>query len=76
VGDLIREARDEDLHAVMAGSVQEGMHSFTDSLVRLVEENYVDLRTAERYAPNPEALRSKVRGIKVKADVLVSRSKG
>ncbi len=76
VGDLIREARDEDLPAVMAGSAHEGMHSFTDSLVRLVEENYVDLKTAERYAPNAEALRSKVRGIKVKADVLVSRSKG
>ena len=74
VGDLIREARDEDLPAVMAGSVQEGMHSFTDSLVRLVEEDYVDLKTAERYAPNAEALRSKVRGIKVKADVLVSRT--
>lgn len=73
VGDLIREARDEDLYAVMHGSASEGMHTFTDSLTRLVEENYVDLKTAERYAPNAEALRSKVRGIKVKADVLVSR---
>lgn len=73
VGDLVREARDEDLYAVMHGSASEGMHTFTDSLVRLVEEDYVDLKTAERYAPNAEALRSKVRGIKVKADVLVSR---
>lgn len=76
VADRIREGRDEDMPAIMAGSTHEGMHSFTDSLVRLVEENFVDLRTAERYAPNPESLRSKVRGIKVKADVLVSRSKG
>jgi len=75
VADRIREAKDEDLHAIMAGSVHEGMHSFTDSLTRLVEEQYVDLKTAERYAPNPEALRAKVRGIKVKADVLVSRNK-
>lgn len=73
VGDLIREGRDEDLYAVMHGSVSEGMHTFTDSLARLVEEDFVDLKTAERYAPNAEALRSKVRGIKVKADVLVSR---
>ena len=73
VSDRIREGRDEDLPAIMAGSVQEGMHSFTESLVRLVEENFVDLRTAEHYAPNPEAVRAKVRGIKVKADVLVSR---
>jgi len=75
VADRIREAKDEDLHAIMAGSVHEGMHSFTESLARLVEEDYVDLKTAERYAPNPEALRAKVRGIKVKADVLVSRNK-
>ena len=34
-----------------------------------------DMKTAERYAPNAEALRSKVRGIRVKADVLVSRVK-
>ncbi len=76
VGDRIREGRDEDLHAIMAGSTQEGMHSFTESLVRLVEQDYVDLQTAIRYAPNAEALRSKLRGIKVKADVLVSRVKG
>ncbi len=31
--------------------------------------------TAERYAPNAEALRGKVRGIQVKADVLVSKSR-
>jgi twitching motility protein PilT len=73
VSDRIREAKDEDLPAIMAGSVHEGMHSFTESLVRLVEENYVDLRTAEHYAPNPEMLRAKVRGIRVKADVLVTR---
>jgi Tfp pilus assembly pilus retraction ATPase PilT len=73
VGDRIREGKDDDLPAIMAGSTHEGMHTFTESLTRLVEENYVDLRTAERYAPNAEALRAKVRGIKVKADVLVSR---
>jgi twitching motility protein PilT len=76
VGDLIREARDEDMPAVMAGSAHEGMHSFTDSLTKLVEGDWVDVKTAERYAPNAEALRSKIRGIKVKADVLVQRVKG
>jgi twitching motility protein PilT len=73
VADRVREGKDEDLPAIMAGSIHEGMHSFTDSLARLVEEDFVDLRTAERYAPNADALRAKVRGIKVKADVLVSR---
>ncbi len=75
VADKIREGEDEDLPAIMAGSEHEGMHSFTDSLARLVDQDYVDLKTAERYAPNAEALRSKVRGIQVKADVLVSRKR-
>jgi twitching motility protein PilT len=76
VSDRIREGEDEDLPAIMAGSVEEGMHDFTRSLARLVEEDWVDLRTAEKYAPNAEALRAKVRGIEVKADVLVSKAKG
>jgi len=74
VADRIRDGADEDLHAIMSGSSEEGMHDFTASLSRLVDEDFVDLRTAERYAPNAEALRASVRGIKVKADVLVSRS--
>lgn len=75
VADKIREGEDEDLPAIMAGSSQEGMHSFTDSLAALVERDLIDLKTAERYAPNADALRSRVRGINVKADVLVSRKK-
>jgi twitching motility protein PilT len=38
-------------------------------------EDWVDLRAAERYAPNAEALRSRVRGIKVAADKLIQRVK-
>ncbi len=76
VQDKIRESEDEDIPAVINSSEHEGMHDFTMSLARLVEEEWVDLRTAERYAPNREALRSKVRGIKVAADKLVTRVKG
>lgn len=75
VADKIREAEDEDIPAVLHGSTHEGMHGFTESLARLVKEDFVDLKTAERYAPNAEALRSMVRGIQVKADVLVSRKR-
>ncbi|MEM7227389.1 MAG: PilT/PilU family type 4a pilus ATPase [Planctomycetota bacterium] len=73
VADRIRDAHDEDIPAIMAGSEHEGMHDFTSSLAKLVEEDFVDLRTAEKYAPNAEALRSRVRGIEVKADTLVSK---
>ncbi len=76
VADKIREGEDEDMPAVIHSSEHEGMHDFTSSLARLVEEEWVDLRTAERYAPNREALRATVRGIKVAADKLVSRVKG
>jgi twitching motility protein PilT len=75
VADRIREGLDADLPAIIAGSQQEGMHTFTDSLARLINEKYVDLKTAERYAPHVEQLRSKFRGIDVKSDVLVSRIK-
>jgi twitching motility protein PilT len=75
VQDKIREGDDEDLPAIIHSSEHEGMHDFTSSLARLVEEDWVDLRTAERYAPNREALVSKVRGIKVAADKLIQRVK-
>jgi len=73
VGDRIRDGEDQDLPAIMAGSTHEGMHSFTDSIAELVEKDWIDLKTAEKYAPNREALRSKVKGIKVTAEKLVSR---
>jgi twitching motility protein PilT len=75
VADRIREGLDADLPAIVAGSQQEGMHTFTDSLARLINEKYVDLKTALRYAPNADQLKSKFRGIDVKSDVLVSRIK-
>ncbi len=76
VAEKIRDGEDDDLPAVIGGSEHEGMHSFTSSLARLVNEEWVDLKVAERFAPNRDALRSKVRGIEVKADTLVQRVKG
>ncbi|MCZ6850854.1 MAG: PilT/PilU family type 4a pilus ATPase [Planctomycetota bacterium] len=75
VQEKIREAQDEDMPAIIHSSEGEGMHDFTSSLARLVDEEWVDLRTAERYAPNREALISKVRGIEVAADKLIQRVK-
>lgn len=75
VADRIRDGADDELPAIMAGSVEEGMHDFTSSLVRLINESYLDLRTAQKYAPNVEALRSRVKGIEVKADTLVSKGR-
>ncbi|MCA9284225.1 MAG: PilT/PilU family type 4a pilus ATPase [Phycisphaerales bacterium] len=76
VADRIREGGDEDMPAIIASSQSEGMHSFTDSLVRLIQTEYVDLRVAEQYAPNRDALVSRIRGVELPADKLVSRVKG
>jgi len=75
VAERIRDGADEDLPAVLAGSQDIGMHDFTTSLHRMVNDSWIDLKIAEKYAPNIEALRSKVRGIEVKADVLVSKAR-
>ncbi|NNF43105.1 MAG: PilT/PilU family type 4a pilus ATPase [Phycisphaerales bacterium] len=75
VSDKIREGEDEDLPAVINASEGEGMHDFTSSIAQLVKRDMVALKTAEKYAPNAEALRSRVRGIQVKADTLVQRVK-
>ena len=73
VAERIRDGRENEFPAVIASSIQDGMHDFNMSLYRLVKEGWIDPQLAERYAPNPEALRSRIRGIEVKADVLVSK---
>ncbi len=75
VRDRIREAGDEDFPAIIASSGPEGMHSFTDSLVRLVEEDFIDLKVAEQFAPNRDALVSRIRGLELPADKLIQRVK-
>ncbi len=75
VSTRIREGHDEDLPSIIAGSSHEGMHSFTDGLCRLINEQFVDIKTAERFAPSVEQLRSRFRKIDVKSDVLISRLK-
>ncbi len=73
VADRIRTGQDEDLHAIMADATHEGMHTFNDSLYRLVTQQFVDLKVAEDYAPNREQLRSRVMGVDVKSEGLISR---
>ncbi len=75
VSERIREGQEDELHAIIADSIHDGMHSFTESLARLVKENYVELNIAVDYAPNPEQLRSLAHGVVVKSDGLISRVK-
>lgn len=76
VRDAIREHRDEDLSGIIAASRGEGMHSFTQSLAQLVQQERVDLHTAMDHAPNRNALDSLLKGVEVKASGLVGRGRG
>lgn len=73
VKEKIRDAEDEDLPAVINQSTHEGMRSFTQSLAELVESEMVNTNVALEYAPNREALSSRLKGVEVKATGLVSR---
>ena len=71
VKELIRDARDSDLPAVLASSRAEGMRSFNDSLAELVDAEHVAMKTALEYSPNRDALASALKGVKIKSDRLI-----
>jgi twitching motility protein PilT len=75
VKEKIREAGDSDLPEIVAGSESEGMHSFTSSLARIVEQGLVFTDVAMEFAPNREMLLGHIRGIKTSAQGLVHRVK-
>lgn len=61
---LIAENREIDLPTVIKGSYSDGMVDYTESLRRLVEQEFIDLKTAYNYAPKPEELKMAMKGIK------------
>ena len=73
VREKIRDSEDEDIPAIINQSIHEGMRSFTHSLAELVETEMVNTHVALEYAPNREALASRLKGVEVKATTLVSR---
>lgn len=42
------------------------MQSYVDSLVELVEKNYVHPKVAQAASPSPEEIKMRLRGIKTK----------
>lgn len=67
VRKLISEQREADLPAAIRAGAGEGMIDFTESLRRLVEEEYIDLKKALEYAPNVEELKMALKGIRAGA---------
>lgn len=73
VRDKIRDGQEQDVPAIINGSIHEGMRSFTYSLAELVKKEMVALQTAMAFAPNQQALDSMLKGVDVKAQTLVHR---
>jgi twitching motility protein PilT len=61
---LILEERESGLPNVIASCQSEGMVDFTESLRKLVMEEWIDLRVARQYAPNTEELDMALKGIR------------
>ena len=63
---FILEGREHELGEVIKGQRDSGMQSFTDSLVELVETNYIHPRVAQAAAASPEEIKMRLRGITTK----------
>ncbi len=65
IKDLIIKERDEKIADAIRIGYQEGMIDFNEHLRQLVEVGDIDRATALEVAPNPEALKMALKGIKV-----------
>ncbi|MEM8783200.1 MAG: PilT/PilU family type 4a pilus ATPase [Planctomycetota bacterium] len=61
----IIEGREDELEKVIKDGRDMGMQSFVDSLVDLVEKEYIHPRVAQANAPSPEEIKMRLRGISV-----------
>jgi twitching motility protein PilT len=75
VKEKIREGADTDLPEIIAGGREAGMRNFTVSLAELIEQGLVFMDIAMEYAPNRDALKGVMQGIKTSAQTLVHRVK-
>ncbi len=75
VKEKIREGGDTDLPEIIAGAKESGMRNFTQSLAELIEQGLIFMDVAMEYAPNREALKGVMQGIKTSAQTLVHRVK-
>ncbi|RKY09246.1 MAG: twitching motility protein PilT [Planctomycetota bacterium] len=61
---LISEEREGDIPTAIRAGSSEGMQDFTDSLQKLVMEEWIDLKVGLEYAPNVEELKMALKGIR------------
>jgi twitching motility protein PilT len=68
---LISEEREGDLPSAIRGGSGEGMQDFTESLRKLVEEEWIELKVALQYAPKAEELKMALKGIRATATGII-----
>jgi twitching motility protein PilT len=73
VKEKIVHEEDGDIPAILHACRDEGMRDFTQSLFELVEQGVIARELAFDYAPNREALKSRLKGIDTVAEGLISR---
>ncbi len=64
---LVSEQREADISSAIRAAYGEGMQDFTESLRKLIEEEYIELKVAMQYAPNVEELKMALKGIRSSA---------
>ena len=69
----IEEGRDADLNEVIRSCEEQGMQDMTQSLLDLIEKEFIDPRSAYEVAPNPEELKMRMKGISASRAGLMGR---
>jgi len=73
VKEKILHEEDEDIPAILHSCRDEGMRDFTRSLCEMVNSEWIHREVALDFAPNREALKSRLKGIDTAGDGLISR---
>ena len=60
---FILEGREHEIDSVIKNERQAGMQSFTDSLIELVEQEFIHPRVAQAAATNPVEIKMRLKGI-------------
>ena len=60
---FILDGREHEIDIVIKNERQAGMHSFTDSLIDLVEQEFIHPRVAQAAATNPVEVKMRLKGI-------------
>jgi twitching motility protein PilT len=73
VRQLIEDGRDPELMDVIRSAETQGMQSFTKSLLKLIQDEYIEPKIAYEVAPNVDELKMLMKGISTGQGGLLGR---